>query len=231
MFMGEEKEVNAKENSPAKEETPVNDSGETAGETPEKTPEELAAEKAALNPIGPSNPAHKWYVVHVYSGYEHHARRSLEERVCSLKATSMVSEIVVPEESVVSLVKGKRRVTKRRFFPGYILVRMELSDQSWHLLKDTPKITGFVGDKRKPLPISEAEMKRMTNRMEDGVSRPRPKVSFIEGESIRVIDGPFINFNGTVDLVNSEKSKVRVLVSIFGRSTPVELDFVQVEKV
>lgn len=186
---------------------------------------------ARLNPLGPPNPNHKWYVVHVYSGHEHRAKTSLEERVRSLAKQSLVSEVIVPEETVVELVKGQRRTSKRRFFPGYILVRMDLNEESWHIIKNTPKITGFVGDKVKPMPVSEAEIQRMTNRISEGISRPKPKVSFVEGENVRVIDGPFLNFNGVVEDVNHDKAKVRVLVSIFGRSTPVELDFVQVEKI
>ena len=192
--------------------------------------DEAQTEAGPENPLGPPNPDHKWYVVHCYSGHEHRAKSSLEERVRSLKKNDLISEVIVPEETVVELVKGQRRTSKRRFFPGYILVKMDLTDESWHVIKDTPKITGFVGDRLKPLPVSEAEIQRMTNRISEGIARPKPKVSFVEGESVRVIDGPFVNFNGVVEDVNTDKAKVRVLVSIFGRSTPVELDFVQVEK-
>jgi transcriptional antiterminator NusG len=128
-------------------------------------------------------------------------------------------------------VKGVKRTTKRRFFPGYILVKMILTDETWHIVKNTPKVTGFVGDKVKPVPVSESEIMRMTNRIVEGQAKPRPKVSFQEGETVKVVDGPFSNFNGTVEEVNQDKGKVKVLVSIFGRSTPVELDFIQVEKV
>lgn len=197
--------------------------------------EEVVVESTTVEPqqsvLGPANPNHKWYVVHVYSGHEHRAKTGLEERVRSMGKQALISEVIVPEETVVELVKGQRRTSKRRFFPGYILVRMELGDESWHIIKNTPKITGFVGDKLKPMPVSQAEIERMTNRISEGVSRPKPKVSFTEGENVRVIDGPFLNFNGVVEDVNVDKAKVRVLVSIFGRSTPVELDFVQVERV
>lgn len=172
-----------------------------------------------------------WYVVHTYSGYENKAKIALEERIKSLKKEPLFGEVIVPEENVVELVKGQKRTSKRRFFPGYILVKMVLTDETWHIVKDTPKITGFVGDKVKPIPIAETEVQKMTNRMAEGQSKPRPRVSFIEGENVRVVDGPFSNFNGTIEEVNPDKGKVKVLVSIFGRSTPVELDFIQVEKV
>lgn len=205
------------------------DSDDSDGE--EEVKEEVIEDTAPQNPLGPPNPNHKWYVVHTYSGHEHRAKSSLEERVRSLGQQEFISEVIVPEETVVELVKGQRRTSKRRFFPGYILVRMDLTDESWHVVKNTPKITGFVGDRVKPIPVSEEEIQRMTNRISEGAARPKPKVSFVEGESVRVIDGPFLNFNGVVEDVNLEKGKVKVLVSIFGRSTPVELDFVQVEKI
>jgi transcriptional antiterminator NusG len=172
-----------------------------------------------------------WYVVHVYSGYEHKAKMALEDRIRSAKKESFFSEVIVPEENVLELVKGQKKTMKRRFFPGYILVKMILTDQTWHLVKDTPKITGFVGDKLKPLPVPESDLKKMTHRIAEGQAKPRPRVSFSTGENVRVTDGPFANFNGTVEDVNPEKGKVKVLVSIFGRSTPVELDFIQVEKI
>jgi len=176
-------------------------------------------------------PEMAWYVVHTYSGFEHKVKLSLEERVKSLKKEQFFSEVVVPEENVVELVKGQKRTTKRRFFPGYILVKMILTDETWHIVKNTPKVTGFVGDKVKPVPVSEAEILKMTNRIVEGQAKPRPKVSFQEGENVKVVDGPFSNFNGTIEEVNQDKGKVKVLVSIFGRSTPVELDFIQVEKI
>jgi len=172
-----------------------------------------------------------WYIVHTYSGYEHKAKTALEERVKSLRKDSFFGEVIVPEENVVELVKGQKRTTKRRFFPGYILVKMVLNDETWHIVKNTPKITGFVGDKIRPVPIAESEVQKMTNRIAEGQSKPRPRVSFTTGENVRVVDGPFANFSGTVEDVNPDKGKVKVLVSIFGRSTPVELDFIQVEKI
>ena len=172
-----------------------------------------------------------WYIVHTYSGFENKAKLALEERIKSLKKEHFFTEIIVPEENVVELVKGQKKTTKRRFFPGYILVKMILTDESWHIVKETPKITGFVGDKVRPVPVPEAEVQKMTNRIAEGQMKPKHKISFVEGESVRVIDGPFSNFSGTVEDVNQDKGKLKVLVSIFGRSTPVELDFIQVEKI
>jgi transcriptional antiterminator NusG len=172
-----------------------------------------------------------WYIVHTYSGFEHKAKLALEERIKSLKKEKFFGEVIVPEENVVELVKGQKKTTKRRFFPGYILVKMNLTDETWHIVKNTPKITGFVGDKLKPVPVPESEVQKMTNRIAEGQTKPRPRVSFQEGENVRVVDGPFQNFSGVIEDVNADKGKVKVLVSIFGRSTPVELDFIQVEKV
>lgn len=190
---------------------------------------ESSTERKPLTDI--DYPDHKWYVVNAHSGMEYKAKLSLEERVRSLHKESLVSEVIVPEETVVELVRGQKKTTKRKFFPGYILVKMKLTDDSWHLIKNTPKITGFVGDKRNPAPVPESEIQRMTNRISEGASRPKSKVNFAEGEKVRVVDGPFNNFNGVIEDINADKGKLRVLVSIFGRSTPVELDFVQVEKV
>jgi len=172
-----------------------------------------------------------WYVVHTYSGYENKAKLALEERIKSAKKEQEFGEIIVPEENVVELVKGQKKTTKRRFFPGYILVKMTLNDETWHIVKNTPKITGFVGDKVRPVPVPESDVQKMTNRIAEGQVKPRPRISFSEGENVRVVDGPFSNFNGVVEDVNPDKGKVKVLVSIFGRSTPVELDFIQVEKI
>lgn len=190
---------------------------------------EPSVERSPLSDV--NYPDHKWYVVNAHSGMEYKAKLSLEERVKSLKKEELISEVIVPEETVVELVRGQKKTSKRKFFPGYILVKMKLTDDSWHLIKNTPKITGFVGDKRNPAPVPESEIQRMTNRISEGASRPKSKVNFSEGEKVRVVDGPFNNFNGVIEDVNGDKGKLRVLVSIFGRSTPVELDFVQVEKI
>ncbi len=172
----------------------------------------------------------KWYIVHVYSGFESKVKAALEERVASFSQTEKFGEVLVPTEEIVELVKGKRKTSSRKFYPGYILVRMELDDETWHIVNNTAKVTGFLGGREKPTPISDEEAEQILNRMEAGKLKPKPKYFFEIGDEIRVIDGPFKNFNGTVDEVNSEKGKIRVLVSIFGRSTPVELEFVQVAK-
>ncbi len=173
----------------------------------------------------------RWYVVHVYSGFENKVKLALEERIASSPHPEKFGEILVPTEQVVELVKGKKKESSRKFYPGYILVRLDLDDETWHIVNNTAKVTGFLGGKDKPAPISDEEAARVVSRMEEGHLKPQPKHSFEEGDEIRVIDGPFSNFNGTVDEVNPEKGKVKVLVSIFGRSTPVELDFVQVAKI
>ena len=173
---------------------------------------------------------HQWYVVNTYSGYENRAKKNLEERIRSLGKADLFSEILVPTETVVELVKGKRKTSQRKIFPGYILVRMELNEETWHIVKDTPKITGFAGDGTKPVPISEKEVDDILSQMKEGVTKAKAKVSFNVGDSVRVIDGPFVNFMGTIEEVKPEKRKLKVLVSIFGRATPVELDFIQVEK-
>jgi len=172
----------------------------------------------------------KWYVVHTYSGYENKVKATLQERIKSHKMEQYFSEVLVPSEKVIGLVKGEKKTISRKFFPGYILVSMELNEETWHLVKSTPKVTGFVGGTTPPQAISEDEVKKITHQMEEGAVKPKPKVLFDRGENVRVVDGPFTNFTGIVDEVKPEKGKLKVLVSIFGRATPVELDFVQVEK-
>ncbi len=174
--------------------------------------------------------AKKWYVVHTYSGYENKARVNLEERVKNLGKADFFSEILVPTETVVELVKGKRKTSQRKIFPGYLLVNMELNDETWHIVKGTPKVTGFAGEGTRPIPIPEGEVKELISQIKEGVKKVKPKVSLSAGDNVRVIDGPFVNFVGMVEEVKPDKRKVKVLVSIFGRSTPVELDFIQVEK-
>jgi transcriptional antiterminator NusG len=174
--------------------------------------------------------AKKWYVVHTYSGYENKARTNLEERAKNLGKADFFSEILVPTETVVELVKGKRKTSQRKIFPGYLLVNMELNDETWHIVKGTPKVTGFAGEGTRPIPIPEGEVEDVIAQIKEGVTKVKPKVSLTVGDNIRVIDGPFVNFVGTVEEVKPDKRKVKVLVSIFGRSTPVELDFIQVEK-
>ena len=172
----------------------------------------------------------KWYVVHTYSGYENRAKLSLEERIKREGLEEYFGEILVPTEEVVEMVKGEKRSSKRKFFPGYMLVQMEMDNRTWHLVKNTPKVTGFVGSGTNPPAIPDAEVERLTKQIEEGTLKPKTMVSFENGDNVRITDGPFSNFNGVIEDVNEEKSKLRVLVSIFGRSTPVELDFSQVEK-
>lgn len=173
----------------------------------------------------------QWYIVHVYSGFENKVKMALEERIASSPHPEKFGDVIVPTEQIVELVKGKRKESSRKFYPGYILVNMELDDETWHIVTGTAKVSGFLGGRRTPVPISEEEADRILNRMESGKLKPKPKFSFEPGDDIRVIDGPFTNFNGTVEEVNPDKGTIRVLVSIFGRSTPVELEFVQVAKI
>ena len=172
-----------------------------------------------------------WYVVHTYSGYENKAKLALEERIKSLGKDEFFGEILVPQEQVIEVRDGKKRQTTRKFFPGYMLVEMDYNNETYHIVKDTPKVTGFVGggDKHPPR-VPEEEVLRINRQAEEGSERPKPMMVFEKGEQLRVVDGPFAGFNGIVDEVKPEKGKLRVLVSIFGRSTPVELDFTQVEK-
>lgn len=175
--------------------------------------------------------SHKWYVVHVYSGFEQKVKLSLEDRIANSGLSEKFGEILVPTEHVVELVNGKKRESSRKFYPGYILVRMELNDDTWHVVNSTAKVTGFLGGKNKPTPISDREAAEIVERMEQGKNKPQPKYYFEPGDDVRVTDGPFTNFNGTVEESHPDKGKVKVLVSIFGRATPVELDFVQVTKI
>ena len=173
----------------------------------------------------------RWYVVHAYSGFEKSVQRALIERVARNGMQDAFGRILVPVEEVVELRSGQKSISERKFFPGYVLVEMEMNDESWHLVKSTPKVTGFVGGTaNKPTPISEKEVEKIMQQMQDGVEKPRPKVLFEPGEVVRVKDGPFTDFHGSVEHVNYEKSRLRVSVTIFGRSTPVELEFGQVEK-
>ena len=173
----------------------------------------------------------RWYIVHAYSNFEHKVKSSLEERIALMGLEDKFGEILVPTEEVVEMKEGQKRRSERKFFPGYVLVQMEMDDETWHLVKEVPKVLGFIGGTSdKPAPITEAEADAILNRVEEGVDRPRPKVLFEVGEVVRVNDGPFNDFNGVVEEVNYEKSKMLVSVQIFGRSTPVELTFGQVEK-
>jgi transcriptional antiterminator NusG len=173
----------------------------------------------------------RWYIVHAYSGMEKAVERNLRERIDRAGMQDKFGRILVPMEEVVEVKNGQKKTTERKFFPGYVLVEMVMGDDTWHLVKHTNKVTGFVGGaKNRPSPISEAEVAKIVNQMQEGTEKPRHKVEFVVGEYIRVKDGPFTDFNGSVEDVNYDKSKVRVSVTIFGRSTPVELDFSQIEK-
>jgi transcription termination/antitermination protein NusG len=172
----------------------------------------------------------KWYVVHVYSGHEQKVKKALEEKVETSRYPEKFGEILIPTENVVELVNGKKKESSRKFYPGYILVRMHLDNETWHIISSTPKVTGFLGGKSKPAPISDKEARSIIEKMQLGKNKPQPKFYFEPGDDVRVIDGPFANFNGTVEDVTPDKEKVRVLVSIFGRPTPVELKFIQVAK-
>jgi transcriptional antiterminator NusG len=175
--------------------------------------------------------AKRWYVVHAYSGFEKQVKRSLEERVVRAGMEEMFGEVLVPTEEVVEMKGGQKRRSDRKFFPGYVLVEMEMNEETWHLVKDVPKVLGFIGGTSdRPAPITEREANAILNRVKEGVDKPRPKILFEPGEMVRVTDGPFNDFNGVVEEVNYDKSRLRVAVLIFGRSTPVELEFHQVEK-
>lgn len=173
----------------------------------------------------------RWYVVHAYSGFENHVKRSLEERVKRAGMEDKFGQILVPTEEVVEIREGQKRKSDRKFFPGYVLVQMDMDDQTWHLVKDCPRVMGFIGGTSdRPAPISEREAQAILDRIQEGAEKPRPKVLFEAGEVVRIIDGPFNDFNGVVEEVDYEKSRLRVAVLIFGRSTPVDLSFDQVEK-
>ncbi len=175
--------------------------------------------------------AMRWYVVHAYSGFEKSVQRALIERIARSGMQDQFGEILVPVEEVVEMKGGQKSISERKFFPGYLLVQMDMTDESWHLVKSTPKVTGFVGGRaNKPTPITDKEVDSILHQVQEGVEKPRPKVLFEVGESVRVKDGPFTDFHGNVEEVNYDKNKLRVSVLIFGRSTPVELDFGQVEK-
>ena len=189
-----------------------------------------AGKDSGIAEAATSNPNLKWYVVHAYSGFEFKAKQALEERIRQGNMNEQFGEIRVPQETVVELVRGQKKTSNRKFFPGYILVQMVMNQDTWHLVKETPKITGFVGDATDPSPLSEDEVVRITSQVEEGATSPRARMNFEQGETVKVVDGPFTDFNGTIEEVKPEKGKVKVLISIFGRATPVELDFIQVEK-
>jgi transcription termination/antitermination protein NusG len=174
--------------------------------------------------------ARRWYILHTYSGFEEKVKTTLQERVKSAGQEDYFGEVLVPTEQVVEMIKGAKKTSSRKFFPGYILLNMELNEETWHTVRGTPKVTGFVGNDLNPESLSDADAMKIIGRIKDGALKPKPKVSFESGDQVRVIDGPFSNFQGIVDEVFPDKGRVRVMVSIFGRETPVELEFIQVTK-
>ncbi|MEX2648773.1 MAG: transcription termination/antitermination protein NusG [Alphaproteobacteria bacterium] len=175
--------------------------------------------------------AMRWYIIHCYSGFEKKVAQSIREQAIAQGMTEEFEDIVVPTEEVVEMRRGQKVASERRFFPGYVLVKMEMSDQTWHLVRNTPKVTGFLGGGGRPVPISELEAERVIRQVAEGVERPKPSILFEVGETVRVSDGPFTSFNGTVQDVDEDRARLKVAVSIFGRATPVELEYSQVEKV
>jgi len=173
----------------------------------------------------------RWYIVHAYSNFEKKVAESIQEQAKALGLEDMFEQVLVPTEDVVEVRRGHKFNSERKFFPGYVLVKMELNDETWHLVKNTPKVTGFLGSGNKPTPVSQAEVDRILNQVQEGVERPKPSIQFEIGEQVRVMDGPFASFSGSVEEVDEERSRIKVAVSIFGRATPVELEYGQVEKV
>ena len=174
--------------------------------------------------------AQRWYIIHVYSGFERKVEQSIREQAQIKGLAERLEEVLVPSEEVVEMRRGQKVSSDRKFFPGYVLVKMDLNDETWHLVKNTPKVTGFLGGGGRPVPISEAEADRILHQVKEGVERPKPSITFEVGETVRVCDGPFTSFNGLVEDVDEERARVKVGVSIFGRATPVELEYAQVEK-
>ena len=208
----------------------MSESVELAAATTEQ-PAAAPPDTSVLGAVSNTNPDLRWYIVHAYSGMEKAVERNIAERIARAGVENKFGRILVPTEEVVEIKNGTRKTTERRLFPGYVFVEMVMDDDTWHLVKHTNKVTGFVGGvKNRPAPISEDEVRKIVNQMQEGTDKPRHKVEFVVGEYVRVKEGPFTDFNGSVEEVNYEKSKVRVSVMIFGRSTPVELEFSQIEK-
>ena len=189
----------------------------------------MNAEAAASPPAG--NPSHKWYIVHAYSNFEKKVKEHILDQAKAQGLDDLFSEVLVPTEDVIEIRRGRKVNAERKFFPGYVLVKMELTDEAYHLIKNTPKVTGFLGSGSKPMPVSEKEVARIIGAIEEGVERPKNTIMFEIGEQVRVTDGPFASFNGSVEDVDEERQRLKVSVSIFGRATPVELEYAQVEKV
>ena len=175
--------------------------------------------------------AQKWYIIHTYSGFEQKVKNAILERARSRNLEHLITEVMVPTETVEEMVKGERKLSSRKFYPGYVLVRMELTDESWHLVMDTPKVTGFVGSRTEPVAIPDEEAEKIITQMQEGAAKPKPKIKFEAGDKVQVTDGPFANFTGVVDEVRPDRGRVKVMISVFGRPTPVELEFTQLEKI
>jgi transcriptional antiterminator NusG len=173
----------------------------------------------------------KWYAIHTYSGFEGRVKASIEEKIKTLKLEDKIAQVLVPTENVVELKEGKKRVSTKKFFPGYVLIEMDLSDETWHLINNIPKVTGFIGSNNKPSPLTDDEVENIRKQMDTGVTLTKTKSQFQKGDNVRIADGPFLGFTGVIDDIDIDHRKLRVMVSIFGRSTPVELDFLQAEKV
>ncbi len=212
---------------------------EPATDAPEATPaaatdgsatESAAAPASEVAPAKPEDDRRKWYIVHTYSGFEAKVRESLKQRAEAMGMSDVIEEILIPTEEVVEVRDGKKTRSTRKFFPGYVLVKMEMSDDAWHVVKNTPKVTGFVGTGNKPVPLSTHEVERIVTQVSTAAEKPKPKREFSVGETVRIVDGPFSNFTGNVEEVNEDRSTLKVMVTIFGRATPVELEFLQVER-
>lgn len=205
---------------------PISEEVESSIEEADALAEEAVAEEEAPLPVETK----QWYIIHTYSGFERKVAESLRTRADAFGFGDDIGQILIPEEEVAELRNGKKVISKRLLYPGYVVVQMEMNDELWHRVKDTPRVTGFVGGGQTPVPLSADEINKMLYRQTTAAERPRPKMTFEKNESVRIVDGPFANFQGKVDEINSERNTLRVLVTIFGRATPVELDFLQVEK-
>ena len=222
------------------QEAPAQAAADAPAEPAEETPAEAAADVAAKAAGGAADVAkapaksdkggHRWYIVHTYSGFENKVKETLQQRVDAMGMSKDIGEILIPSEDVVEVREGRKRRSTRKFFPGYLLVKMNMSDAAWHVVKDTPKVTGFVGTGTKPVPLQDNEVERIVKQIVIAAEKPKPKLEYCVGESVRIVDGPFCNFTGQVEEVNQDRLTLKVMVTIFGRATPVELEFLQVQK-
>jgi transcription termination/antitermination protein NusG len=215
----------------ARKKTPAAEPETAEAASADAEPEETETERRAAEPEVPRNPNFKWYILHAYSGFERKVRESIESRVQAFGLKDRVGRVMIPTEPVTEIINGKKRTVERVFLPGYVLVEMDLDNNLWHVLKDTPKVTGFLGTGDKPVALSEEEVSSILFRSETAKEKPRLKIKFEKSEQVRITDGPFANFNGVVDEINEDRETLKVMVTIFGRSTPVELEFGKVEKI